>query len=223
MLKKLSEKCKFLPLDLLQMDEIYRSSVMQRELRVLNQKEDRDFKHKLNMLDKQYRYTRKILQQRRDSLIKEQRKVVMVKICESKATVNIAMKEIDEHLTADTHFRGIHTSDGRLYSNKYQDHSKGSEQLEPRRWTSAQHPSVKATSSVRRRGTIQSSLSLMQMKNIAAIDSISEKELAKQQQKAREEMERLRQLQRETLHNRVTAFIESLKDKGNMEILEEPP
>lgn len=217
MVKKLAQKHVFLTLAFVQMDKIYRRPV-QKELRVLNQKEDRDFKHKLNMLDKQFRYTQKMLKQRRDSLMKEQRKVVMVKVCEPKATVNIAMKEIDEHVSAETHFRGIHTSDGRQLG-----HNKGSELVEQSRSTSAPPPSVKPTSPVRHRGNIQSNLSLMQMKNIATIDSISEKELARQQQKAREEMEKLRQLQRETLHTRVIAFIESLKDKGNMEILMEPP
>lgn len=199
--------------------------VPQRELRVLNQKEDRDLRHKLNMLDKQYRYTRKMLQQRRDSLMNEQRRVVMVKVCEPKATVNIAMKEIGEHKNAEEHFRGIHTSDGgRLHSSKPQHHSKGSEPVEQGRSISAPPPSsVKPTSPVRHRGNIQSNVSLLQMKNIATIDSISEKELVRQQQKAREELERVRQLQKENLHKRVTAFIESLKDKGSVEILVEPP
>jgi len=57
----------------------------------------------------------------------------------------------------------------------------------------------------------------MQMKNIATIDSISEKELARQQQKAREDTERLKQLQWEALHTRVAAFIERLRDKDNVD------
>ncbi|XP_035850455.1 uncharacterized protein LOC118493727 [Sander lucioperca] len=199
------------------MDQSFRrASVLQRDLKVLNQKEDRDLQHKLNMLDKQYRYTRKMLQQRRESLINKQRRVVMVKVVEPKATVNIAMKEIREHK--------FQTSDGRRsYSSTSQYPNKGCELVEPSRSTSAPPPSVKPTSPVRRRGYIQSSVSLMQMKNIATIDSISEKELARQQQKAREEMERLRQFQRETLHKRVAAFIEILKEKGNMEIHVKPP
>lgn len=59
-------------------------------------------------------------------------------------------------------------------------------------------------------------MSLMQMKNIAAIDSISEKELAKQQLRTRQELERLKQFQMEVLQKRVLAFVESLKDKSNM-------
>ncbi|GAA6223259.1 uncharacterized protein LOC108886743 [Lates japonicus] len=206
------------------MDQIYMRPVPQRELRALNQKEDRDLRHKLNMLDKQYRYTRKMLQQRRDSLMNEQRRVVMVKVCEPKATVNIAMKEIGEHKNTEEHFRGIHTSDGRrLHSSKPQHHSKGSVPVEQRSISAPPPSSVKPTSPVRHRGNIQSNVSLLQMKNIATIDSISEKELVRQQQKAREELERVRQLQKETLHKRVTAFIESLKDKGSVEILVEPP
>lgn len=208
------------------MDQSFRRpDVLQRNLRVLNQKEDRNLQQKLNMLDKQYRYTHKMLQQRRDSLMKEQRRVVMVKVCEPQATVNVAMKEIGEHQNAETHFRDIQTSEGRrFYSSKSQYHNKGSELVEQNRSISAPPPpSVKPTSSVRHRGNIQSSVSLMQMKKIATIDSISEKELARQQQKAREEMERLRRFQKETLHKRVAAFIEKLKDKSNMQIHVEPP
>ncbi|KAG8013155.1 hypothetical protein GBF38_021391 [Nibea albiflora] len=205
------------------MDQRRRSDVPQRDLRVLNQKEDRELQHKLNMLDKQYRYTRKVLQQRRDSLIKEQSRVVMVKVCEPKATVTIAMKEIGEHKDAETHCRGVQTSDGRRLRSSVSHHKKGSDPVEQSRSISAPPPSVKPASLVRRRGNIRSSLSLMQMKNIATIDSISEKELARQQQRAREEMEKLRQFQRETLHKRVVAFIEKLKDKTHHEIHVEPP
>nr|XP_020478507.1 uncharacterized protein LOC109973339 [Monopterus albus] len=205
------------------MDKVYRRAVTHRELRVLNQKENRDLKHKLNMLEKQYRYARKMLQQRRDSLMKEHRKVVMVKVCEPKATVNIAMKEIDEHKTAEKHFRGVHKSDGRRqHSSKSQYNDTGCKLVEQSRSVSALLPSVTPTSSIRRRGHIQSNLSLMQMKNIATIDSISEKEQVKQQQKAQEEIDRMTQLQRETLHKRITAFIESLQEKGKLEIPMEP-
>lgn len=79
------------------MDHIYRRPELQRVLRVLNQKEDRDLQRKLIMLDKQHRYTQKMLQQRRDKLINEARRMVMVQVCEPKATVSIAMKEIAEY------------------------------------------------------------------------------------------------------------------------------
>ncbi len=207
------------------MDESFRrAGVLQRDVRVLNQKEDRELQQRLNMLDRQYRYTRKVLQQRRDSLMNEQRRVVMVKVVEPKATVSIAMKEIGEHNKAETNIRSIQTSDGRrLNSSTSENHNNAAEPVEQSRSISAPPPSVKPTGSVRRRGNIQSGLSLMQMKNIATIDSISERELARQQQKAREEMEKLRQLQRETLHKRVAAIIEKLSNKSNMRIHVEPP
>ncbi|XP_034714086.1 uncharacterized protein LOC117935754 [Etheostoma cragini] len=199
------------------MDQSFKkASVQQRDLQVLNQREDRDLQHKLNMLDKQYRYTRKMLQQRRESLIHERRRVVMVKVVEPKATVNVAMKDIGEHTFQTSYGR-------RSYSSTAQYPNKGCELVEQSRSTSAPPPSVKPPSPVRRRGYIQSSVSLMQMKNIATIDSISEKELARQQQKAREEMERQRQFQRETLHKRVAAFIDMLQGKGTMEIHVKPP
>ncbi|XP_028250441.1 uncharacterized protein LOC114426976 [Parambassis ranga] len=201
------------------MDHIYRRPVQQGGLKVLNQKEDRDLQQKLNMLEKQYRYTRKMLQQRKDSLITEERRVVMVKVCEPKATVNIAMKEI-EHKNEEIHFsRDVQTSVGRrLHSSER--HDTGPVVVEQTRSTSAPPPSVRP---LRHRGGIQSNVSFMQMKNIATIDSISEKELAREQQRAREEVERLRQLHREDLHERMRAFIKKLKEKSSMETAVEPP
>lgn len=188
--------------------------VLQRNLRVLNKKEDRNLQQKLNMLEKQYRYTHKMLQQRRDSLMREHRRVMLVKVCEPKATVNIAMKEIGEQQRVEMHIRASQTSEGRrFFSSKYQ--SEGSKQVEQGRSISAPLPPPGTPASpVRRRGYMQSSLSLLQMKNIANIDSISEKELARQQQEAEEELERIRELQRETLQKKLTAFIEMLKDKN---------
>lgn len=201
------------------MDHIYRRPELQRVLRVLNQKEDRDLQRKLIMLDKQHRYTQKMLQQRRDKLINEARRMVMVQVCEPKATVSIAMKEIAEYeRNADANFsRAIYTSAGRLRPSKSS--YEGSKLVEQGRSISAPPPSTKSTSSVRHKGKVQSNLSLMQMKQIATIDSISEKELARQQQKAQEEMERLRLLQREMLHKKVMEFIEKLKDKKDVEVI----
>lgn len=206
------------------MDGQCRRSFLLRDVSVVNQREDRDLQHKLNMLDKQHRYTCKMLRQRRDSLVNEQSRVVMVKICEPKATVNIAMREIGEHKNAEANSRGLHTSDGRGRSSprKPQDDDKGSEQVEQSRTVSAPPASVKPTAPVRHRRNTRSVVSLMQMKNIATIDSISEKELARQRQKAQEEAERVRQLQTDMLHKRVTEFIQSLRDKVNVETLEEP-
>lgn len=196
-----------------------RRDVLQRNLRVLNQKEDRTLQQKLHMLDKQHRYTHKMLQQRRELLLREHSRVVMVKVCEPKATVNIAMKEIEQHQIAAVHCRGVQTSEGRRFCpSESPVEAEGSEPEEQSRSISAPPPpsSTNPAGPVRRRGTIQSSVSLMQMKNIATIDSISEKELAMRQQRAREEVERLRQFQREALQNRVAAFIERLKDRSNM-------
>lgn len=201
------------------MDTSYSRPVLRRALNVRNQKENRDLQQRLNMLDKQYRYTRKLLQQRKTSLLSDGRWVVMVKLCEPKATVNIAMRDIRQYSSAEgSCSRVVHTSDGgteRLQA--------GNTEMEPSRSISAPPATTKPSCSVRRRGNVQSSVSFMQMKNIATIDKITEKELAKQRQRAREESARLKQLQKETLHNKVMSFIEKLKEKGNMEITGRPP
>lgn len=190
--------------------------ILQRNLRVLNQKEDRNLQQKLNTLEKQYRYTHKMLQQRRDWLMREHRRVMLVKICEPKATVNIAMKEIGEQQRVETHFRTSQTSEGRRFFSSTRQ-TEGSKRVERGRSVSAPLPPLGSPASpVRRRGYIQSSLSLLQMKTIANIDSISEKELARQQREAQEELERIRELQRKMLQKKVTGFIEMLKDKCNV-------
>lgn len=200
------------------MDQTFRcQDMLQRNLRVLNQKEDRTLQQKLYMLEKEHRYTHKKLQQRQEQLIREHRRVVMVKKCEPKAVVNIAMGEIKQHQIAEMHYRGIQTSEGTGFcSIKSPPDTEGFVLEEKSRSKSAPLPSTKPSILVRRRSTTQSSMSLMQMKNIATIDSISEKELAKQQLRTREELERLKQFQKEVLQKRVLAFVESLKDKTNM-------
>ncbi|TNN78234.1 hypothetical protein EYF80_011474 [Liparis tanakae] len=185
-----------------------RAGALQRDLKVLNQKEERDLQHRLTALDRQYRYTLKRLQQRRDSLVAELSRVGMVKVVEPKATVNIAMREIGE--------RTFQIPGGRRsHSSKSQYHDGGLEPAAASRSISA--PAAQPAGSVRRRGRVQSSVSLMQMKDIATIDSISEKELARRQRREREDRERLRQIQREALCNRVAAFIESLREKRDMD------
>lgn len=178
-------------------------SALERELQVLNQKADRDRQQKLRLIDKQFRFSYKMLEQRKDYLRKEQRKVVTVKDCEPKAIVDIAMKEIDEY----SHYRGVQTAYG---SRRYT--KPGSNEAEQSRSASAPPLSL-----VRHRGKVRSSVSLMQMKNIAMIDSISEKEKVRRQQRAREELERIRLLQRDALQKKVQEFIEKLKEKSKMD------
>lgn len=196
------------------MDQRFRCQrMLRRNLRVLNQKEDRILQQKLYMLEKEHRHTHKKLQQRQQQLIREHRRVIMVKKCEPKAIVNIAMGEIKRRQTAEMRHRGIQTSQGtRFCSIKTPSDTESLVLEEQSRSQSAPPPSVL----VRRRSAVRSSVSLMQMRNIATIDSISEKELAKQQLRAREELQRLKQFQKEVLQKRVLAFVESLKDKSNM-------
>lgn len=197
------------------MDQSFRcENMFRRNLKVLNQKEDRTLQQKLYMLEKEHRYTHKKLRQRQEQLLREHRRVIMVKKCEPKAIVNIAMREIKRHQVAEIHYRGVQTSEGtRFWSIKSPFDTEASVLEEQSRSKSAPPPS---TSLVRRRSTIHSSVSLMQMKNIAAIDSISEKELAKRQLRTREELEKLKLFQMEVLQERVLAFVEHLKDKSNM-------
>lgn len=202
----------------MKMDVSYSRPVLRRALNVQNQKANRDLQQRLSMLDKQYRYTRKLLQQRRASLMNDGRWVVMVKLCEPKATVNIAMRDIREYLSVEGPCsRLVHTSDGGR--GGLQDDSS---EVKLNRSISAPPATNKPSISERRRGNVHS-VSFMQMKNIATIDKIAEKELTKQQQRAQEKSARLKQLQWETLHDKVMSFIETLKEKGNMEIIGQPP
>lgn len=191
--------------------------MFRRNLKVLNQKEYRTLQQKLYILEKEHRYTFKKLQQQREQLIRERRRVIMVKRCEPKAIVKIAMREIEQHQIAERHYRAIQTSEGtRFCSIKSTSDSKGSVLKEQSRSISAPPPSTTLSILWRQRSTIHRSMSLMQMKNIATIDSISEKELAKKQQRIQEELERLKMSQRDILEKRVLAFVESLKAKSKV-------
>lgn len=175
-------------------------SALERELQVLNQKAERDRTQKLQLIDKQFKFSYKTLQQRKDFWRKEQRKVCTVRICEPKAIVDIAMKDINEF----SNFREVRTAYGmRKCTQMEEKHSR----------------SISAP--VRQRCGVESSVSFLQMKNIALIDLISEKERELRLRREREERERARRAKIEALHRRVEEFIERLKDKDRTDATEE--
>lgn len=198
-------------------------SGMQKDVRLMNLKEDIALQQKLNLLNIQYRYTLKMLQQRRNSIILENRKLLLLRFCEPKATVNKNMIEIAKTKKAGMDFRDIHTSGGRRsYSSKSLYYDRGSDPLGLRRSASARPMSAKPTDSARYSVTDEGRLSIMKMKNIATIDCISKKELTSRQQNARGEMERLKAFRWEALHQRVKSFIEKLNDTDDTELLSQP-
>lgn len=66
------------------------------DVRFLNHQEDIILQHKLTLLDMRHRYTLRVLCQDRISLMKEHRKLLLLKVCEPCATINKTMKEISE-------------------------------------------------------------------------------------------------------------------------------
>ncbi|KAK7904227.1 hypothetical protein WMY93_016834 [Mugilogobius chulae] len=178
-------------------------SALERELQVLNQKAEQERRQKLQLIDKQFKFSYKTLQQRKDFWRKEQRKLVTVRICEPKAIVDIAMNEINEL----SGVRSVQTAYGTRQKVKFA--------LDERQSRSISAP-------VTQRSKVQCTVSLLQMKNVALIDSISEKEKALRRQKAREEMERMRKAQMEALQRRVQEFMERMKEKNRADSTEEP-
>ncbi|XP_055721404.1 transcription initiation factor TFIID subunit 1 [Salvelinus fontinalis] len=83
---------------------------------------------------------------------------------------------------------------------------------------SAKHRETEAGHSAKHRETEAGVFSIMQLRQISTIDSISEKELASQQQHARGEKERLKQCQQDTLSQKINNFLKKLDNTCNEQI-----
>ncbi|CAL8274442.1 unnamed protein product [Merluccius merluccius] len=178
-----------------------------RDVRLLNRKSDIELQHRLALLEAQHRYTLKKLQQRKDFLLKEHGRVTLLKVCEPKATVHRNMREIAQLKSA-----GGGTDAGpdagpprnagaRLGSSKSLPPDAGSPPMDP------PPPPRRAPPSAR-------PLSIRQMRNIAAIDSIAAREQASRERRAREALQRLRDEEMAALRRRVKAFIDALGSAG---------
>ncbi|CAL8284117.1 unnamed protein product [Lota lota] len=175
-----------------------------RDIRQLNRRADIEHKRRLDLLEAQYRYTLKKLQQRKDSLLRDQERDTLLKACQPKATVHRNMREIARLESSDGGAdEGRRDAGVRLCSSRSLPAAAGA------RPTESPPPQ-------RARASTASWLSIRQLKDIAAIDSIAAREKARREQRAREELQRLRDGEMATLRQRIKAFNDTIGNVGGM-------
>ena len=179
------------------------------DVRLKNSKEDLYLQHELSLLSMRHRHILRTLHQETDSLVRAHRKLLLLKVCEPKATINKTMREISETRNGRMDSQDVYNSDRqRIYSSKSLSYDRRPPLPNSRRAQSGLPIPV--------RNTLQSAkhqeaeLSILQLKQIATIDCISNKELVYQQQYIREEKERLKQSQKDTLQQKIQVFLETL-------------
>lgn len=184
------------------------------DVRQMNIIEETYLQHRLNHLCIRQRLVLKLVQQDINSLMQEHRKLLNLQVCEPIATVDNAMREIWEsrdgmkvaryrchhHHTQSAPPRGASVSGKAV--------SQGNVDSLMRSQSSRSAPTV---SQMRLRESGDAgTLSLLQLRDIACINSISERELASQREWRRQEREKLKRIQRETLRQKMQAFLKTL-------------
>lgn len=229
-------------------------STFSKDMRLMNKYEDIHLQQELDLIDRKCRAILTALSQDRDSLVKDHKKILHLKVCEPRATVDNTMREIMESKEANFDLLCLtfppQTSQNRLHSSKsllYQrdtttlisrrsksayafvSNTRGGNcsslmtQQEDNRKTMCLSPRrLKSTATFSKQLTKKRSLesksqvlSIMQLKQMATIDNISEKELASQQERVIQERERLKLIIREKLHQKIQTFLQKLDVPDN--------
>lgn len=180
------------------------------DVRQMNSTEETFLQHRLSHLCIRERLVLKLLQQDINSLMQEHRRLQHVRVCEPIATVDNTMRDImmnqnrrkawHRHCTQSAPpgrvlISGKEVSQGnsnslvRLQSSRSASTFLQVQELEPE------------DSGI---------LSLVLLKNMACIDSICERELANQREWQKQERERLKQIQRERLRQKIHTFLKTL-------------
>ncbi|KAJ7990789.1 hypothetical protein DPEC_G00290560 [Dallia pectoralis] len=223
------------------------------DVRFLNHQEDVSLQHKLKLLDMRHRYILKALCQEKDSLIRNHKKLLHLKVCEPRATINITMKELHETKMSRMACAASAPENRRLYSSRSHSNNRAnivqrcqtshanvtvedpqtteldtkgtpvqslrSQSAQPKSIHSAKHRETRIVHSSNQRETESRAgvFSFIQLKQMSTIDSISEKELARQQLQSRGEKERLKQHQRDMLSQKIHTFLKALENNQQLE------
>lgn len=187
------------------------------DVRQLNHKEDVHLQWKLHNISAKYRLNLRLLEQERELVLKEQKRLLHLRVCEPHATINKTMRAISEvRMTNDapeTRFSKSAPAFRPLSSVKTCE-----EDDEEHRFAKSASFSVKRGDSSSSRivteklkASENGQLSILQLKDLALIDSISQKELMYQEEYYRRYKERLKQLQREKLQQKIRSFLNSIE------------
>ncbi|XP_063040286.1 uncharacterized protein LOC134435326 [Engraulis encrasicolus] len=205
------------------------------DVRQMNLLEETYLQHKLIHIGLRQRLVLKLLQQDINSLTQEHRKLLHQQACEPIATVDNTMREIWEgrggaggglrvawHHRRQHHIHSAPAPRGPPVSAKAVPPGNGNGKSLRRSRSS--HSASALTLSPMGLGELGDAgadadaggaLSLVQLRDMACINSISERELASQREWRRQERERLKRAEREALRHKMQAFFQTL-DNNNV-------
>ncbi|TSO25149.1 hypothetical protein Baya_8772 [Bagarius yarrelli] len=178
------------------------------DVRLKNHKEDIDLQWKLEQIHRKYKLDLKLLYQDRQFLQLEHKKLLHLRICEPRATLTNTMKDISDTQTTNSDFQYVwHPSSApvgrRIHTGETP--SNQSDQMQDTRL-------VKSASAALPRSYESNQLSIMYLKDLALIDSISQKELAIQEEQKRQKKECLKRVYREKLQEKMQIFFRTLEN-----------
>ncbi|ROL42820.1 hypothetical protein DPX16_8566 [Anabarilius grahami] len=186
-------------------------SFIHMDVRLLNHKEDVHLKWKLQNISTKHRLNLRLLEQERQLVLKEHKRLLQLKVCEPYATINNTMRAISEvRMANDAHetrfsksapaFRALSSAKAFEDDNQQRFAKSAKDDSSP--------PMI---STEKRKASENGQLSILQLKDLALIDSISQKELMYQEEYYRWYKERLKQLQREKLRQKIKSFLSTLE------------
>lgn len=187
------------------------------DVRQLNHKEDVHLQWKLHNISAKYRLNLRLLEQERELVLKEQKRLLHLRVCEPHATINKTMRAISEvRMTNDAHETRFSKS-APVFRPLSSVKTCEEDDEEQRLAKSASFSVKRGDSSSSRivteklKASENGQLSILQLKDLALIDSISQKELMYQEEYYRRYKERLKQLQREKLQQKIRSFLNSIE------------
>lgn len=177
------------------------------DTRQKNHKEDIDLQSKLEQIHRKYKLDLKLLHQDRECLLREHKKLLHLRVCEPRATVSNTMRAISTTKTTKSDLQYVRLPNSapagrRMFSDKA--FSNQSEQLLGTRL-------LKSAMSARPKTSESKQLSILYLKDLALIDSISQRELEIQEEQKRQKMESQKQLYREKLQLKMQIFFSKLE------------
>lgn len=177
------------------------------DTRLKNHKEDTDLKWKLEQIHRKYKLNLKLLHQDREFLLMEHKKLLHLRVCEPYATLSNTMRAISETKTTKSDHHAWYPKSApagrRMFSSEAL--SNQPEQLLKTRLSKSARPALPRTSMESKQ------ISIMYLKDLALIDSISQRELAIQEEQRRQEKESLKQLQQKKLQEKMQLFYRTLE------------
>lgn len=192
-------------------------SFIHMDVRLLNHKEDVHLKWKLHNISTKYRLNLRLLEQERQFVLKEHKRLLQLKVCEPHATINNTMRAISEvRMASDARKTRFSKSAPafRAPSSAKPSEDDDNQQM----FAKSASFSFKRddsfppmTSTEKFKASENGQLSFLKLKDLALIDSISKKELMYQEEYNRRYKERLKQLQREKLRQKIKSFLDTLE------------